>query len=58
VEVRLALREAPPDAIVTQALTHPYVVAVVRGVEPGGRSLAFVDRSGRELGWPVRRAGA
>jgi hypothetical protein len=57
VTVRLALEEPPPDAILTQALTYPYVVAVVRGVEPRGREFFFVDEEGRELGWPVRRTG-
>ncbi len=55
VTVRLALEEPPPDAILTQALTYPYVVAVVRDVDPGGKKFSFVDQDGRELGWPVRR---
>lgn len=55
--VELALREPPPDAMVTQALTYPYAVAVVRGADQAGRrDVVFVDRSERELGWPVRRA--
>ncbi len=54
VTVRLALEEPPPDAIVTQALTYPYVVAVVRDVDPQ-RAFSFVGQDGRELGWPVRR---
>lgn len=53
--VGLALEEPPPDAIVTQALTYPYVVALVRGVDPRGKSFIFVDQKGRELGWAVRR---
>ena len=55
VTVRLALEEPPPDAILTQALTYPYVVAVVRDVDPRGKDFSFVDQDGRELGWPVRR---
>jgi hypothetical protein len=54
VTVRLALREPPPDAILTQSLTYPYVVAVVRDVDPQ-RGFSFVDQDGRELSWPVRR---
>lgn len=54
VTVRLALEEPPPDAIVTQVLTYPYVVAVVRGVGPR-KDFSFVDQDGRELEWPVRR---
>lgn len=54
VTVGLALEGPPPDAIVTQALTYPYVVAVVHDVDPK-RDFVFVDQQGREIGWPVRR---
>lgn len=57
VTVRLALKEPPSDAIVTQALTYPYAVAVVRDLEPRGKDFSFVDQDGEELGWPIRRAG-
>jgi hypothetical protein len=57
VTVRLTLEEPPPDAILTQALTYPYVVAVVRDVDPRGKDFTFVDQDRRELGWPVRRVG-
>ncbi len=57
VTVRLALREPPPDAFVTQALTYPYAVAVVRDLDLQGKDFLFVDRDGKELGWPVRRVG-
>jgi PrcB C-terminal len=57
VTVRLALREPPRDAVVTQALTHPYAVAVVRDLDPKGKQFSFTDQSGRELGWPVRLVG-
>ena len=53
--VRLALREPPRDAILTQALTYPYAVAVIRELDPGGKDFSFVDENGRALGWPVRR---
>lgn len=53
--VRLALKEPPRDAILTQALTYPYAVAVIRELDPGGKDFSFVDENGRELGWPVRR---
>ncbi|MFL6057813.1 MAG: protease complex subunit PrcB family protein [Rubrobacteraceae bacterium] len=55
VTVRLALREPPRDAILTQALTYPYAVAVIRELDPGGKHFSFVDENGRALGWPVRR---
>jgi hypothetical protein len=55
VTVRLALREPPRDAILTQALTYPYAVAVIRELDPGGKGFSFLDENGRELGWPVRR---
>ena len=57
VTVRLALQEPPPDAIVTQALTYPYAVAVVRGLDPDGKDFLFVDQRGRRLDWPLRRVG-
>ena len=53
--VRLALKEPPRDAILTQALTYPYAVAVIRELDPGGKDFSFVDENGRELGWPVSR---
>jgi PrcB C-terminal len=56
VTVRLALKEPPSDAIVTQALTYPYAVAVVRELDPRGKDFSFVDQDGEELGWPVRLA--
>jgi len=55
VKVRLALEEPPPDAFVTQALTYPYAVAVVWGLDPEGKDFLFVDQRGRRLDWPVRR---
>ena len=57
VTVRLALKEPPRDAVLTQALTYPYAVAVIRGLSPGDRDFSLVDENGRELGWPVRRVG-
>lgn len=57
VTVRLALKEPPRDAILTQALTYPYAVAVIRGLSPEQKDFSFVDEEGRELGWPVRRVG-
>lgn len=54
VTVELALKRPPKDAFVSQALTYPYVVAVVRGVAVDAE-FVFVDGSGGELGWPVER---
>ena len=56
VTVRLLLEEPPRGTIVTQALTYPYAVAVVRDLDPGGMHFSFTDQNGRELGWPVRLA--
>lgn len=55
VTVRLLLKGPPGEAIVTQVLTYPYVVAVVRGLDAGGKEFAFVDQDGRGLDWRVRR---
>jgi len=55
VTVRLTLEDPPPDAMVTQSLTYPYEISVLRGVESEGKSFSFVSESGEELGWPVRR---
>jgi protease stability complex PrcB-like protein len=55
--VRLILEEPPREAVVTQALTYPYAVAVVRGLDPGGMDFSLTDQSGRALGWPVRLVG-
>ena len=57
VTVRLVLEEPPRDAVVTQALTYPYAVAVVRDLDPGGMDFSLTDQSGRALGWPVRLVG-
>ncbi|HET7270477.1 MAG TPA: protease complex subunit PrcB family protein [Rubrobacter sp.] len=55
VTVRLRLKEPPPDAMVTQALTYPYAAAVVQDVSLRGKEFSFVDQHGRKLGWPVRK---
>ncbi len=55
VTVRLRLKEPPPGAMVTQALTYPYAAAVVRDVDLQGKEFSFVDQDGRKLDWPVRR---
>ncbi len=56
VTVRLLLKGPPGEAIVTQVLSYPYVLAVVRDLDAGSKEFIFVDQDGRELGWPVRRA--
>ena len=56
--VRLALKEPPPDVVVTQALTYPYAVAALRDLDPRDKKFSFVDQNGRELDWPVRLADA
>jgi hypothetical protein len=57
VTVRVSLEDPPSDAIVTQSLTYPYEISVLRGLSAEGKSFSFEDADGRELGWPVRRAG-
>jgi hypothetical protein len=51
------LREPPRDAILTQALTYPYAVAVIRGLNPEGKDFSFMDEEGRKLDWQVRSTG-
>ena len=53
--IRLMLKEPPPDAMVTQALTYPYAAAVVEDVSLQRKEFSFVDQDGRKLDWPVRR---
>ena len=55
VTVRVSLEGPPPDAMVTQNLTYPYEISVLRGVAPEGKSFSFVDGDGETLDWPVRR---
>ena len=57
VTLRLTLEEPPREAVVTQALTYPYAVAVVRDLDPGGLDFSLADQSGRALGWPLRHIG-
>jgi len=57
VTVRLVLEKPPRDAVVTQALTYPYAVAVVRDLDPRGMDFSLTDQRGRALGWPVRHLG-
>lgn len=55
VTVVLDLRNPPPDAIVIQALTYPYAVAVLRDVDLPGTDFSFTAQNDRKLDWPVRR---
>ncbi len=57
VTVRVSLEDPPPDAIVSQSLTYPYEISVLRGLSPGGKSFSLVDGKGGKLDWPVRRVG-
>lgn len=54
VTVSVELKQPPPDAMVAQALTYPYAVAFLQGVDPGEKTFAFVTQNGREIDWPVR----
>jgi hypothetical protein len=55
VTVRLSLEDPPEDAMVTQSLTYPYEISVLRDLAPEGKTFSFVDGNGEELEWPVRR---
>ena len=55
IEVRISLEEPPKDAMVTQAITYPYVCVFVPDAAPQDVSLA--DERGRELDWPVVEVG-
>lgn len=57
VRIELSLKKPPEDALVTQSLTYPHAVAVIRDLEPAGKAFTFADSRDRELGWPVERAG-
>jgi hypothetical protein len=54
VTVRVSLQRPGPGDIVTQALTYPFAVAVVRDVEADETRFTFVSENGGELDWPVR----
>src|SRR5919107_4504575 len=54
VTARLALEEPPRDALVTQALTHPYAVAAGRDLDPRGKDFSFTDENRRGPEWPAR----
>jgi PrcB C-terminal len=57
VTVRLSLEDPPEDAMVTQSLTYPYEISVLRALAPEGKTFSFVDGKGETLDWPVRRVG-
>lgn len=57
VVVRLSVEGPPSGAMVTQALTYPYAISVVKDLEPGGKDFSFVGGNGEVLDWPVRRVG-
>lgn len=57
VTIHLALREPPPGAFVTQALTYPYAVAFISGLNPEGKSFVLKENDGQELDWPVSEVG-
>jgi PrcB C-terminal len=57
VTVRISLKDPPEDAMVTQSLTYPYEISVLRDLAPEGKTFSFVDGKGEKLDWPVRRVG-
>ena len=54
VKVHLSLEKPPKEAMVTQALTYPYAVAVVRNEDLAQEKILLEDQGGRRLDWPVR----
>ncbi len=57
VTIEFSLKGPPADAIVTQVLTYPYVVSVIKDLDPAGKEFRFVDGDGERLDWPIRRVG-
>lgn len=57
VTVRFSLEGPPSDAIVTQALSYPYVISVLKDLDATGKTFSFVNGNGETLDWPVRRVG-
>lgn len=57
VAVGVALRSPPEGAIVTQALTYPYAIAAIENLDSANKEFILKDQSGRELDWPVEKAG-
>lgn len=57
VTVRMTLKGPPEGAIVTQVLTYPYVISVLKDLDPAGKEFLFVGGDGEGLDWPVRRVG-
>jgi hypothetical protein len=55
VRLELTLEKPEPTDIVTQAITYPCAVGLVRGVSPEGLELVPVNSRGEPLEWPVRR---
>ncbi len=57
VTIELDLKKPPRDAFVSQSITYPYVIAVIRGIEPASTKFALVEKSGRKLDWPIKKVG-
>jgi hypothetical protein len=57
VTIRFALKGPPDGAIVTQVLTYPYVIAVLKDLDLAGKEFSFVDQNGGALDWQIRRVG-
>lgn len=57
VVVELSLRGPPEGAIVAQAFTYPYAVAMVEGPSLSNKEFVLVDQNGNELNWPVQIEG-
>ena len=55
VTVRFSLKGPPSDAIVTQVLSYPYVISLLKDLDARGKTFSFVDANGGTLDWPVRR---
>lgn len=57
VTVELDLKKPPRDAFVSQSITYPYVVAVIRDIDPSSTKFTLVEKNGRRLDWPIQKVG-
>ncbi len=53
VEISVSRTSPSEGAIVSQALTYPYAVAVLENLDPSNKEFILTDDTGRELEWPV-----
>ena len=54
ITIRLATHHPERGAMVTQVLTSPYAIAVIRDRQLARQAFTFRDQQGTELAWPLR----